>query len=509
MAKAKKNQQPKKQTAASLRLAERSRAFRDFIASCDEVFAALPEEDQNPLASLLYCSYIGKFSHNSGEPGEFPIHWRAKQEKFGSAAHFDHLNAKLGWFPKVRGAKVGKSAEAWTMSSKARKLLSDYHDMGKQQHLPFYDAPDSERGFVDQDNRPCRKPQSPIASKAANSTNTKFKPWSLPLNVTLDGNNLHAFLYAATARLHGDSCPTGFEWAWKAWDDIEASRGAEKLEIRLSETIAQTAEFLRTAWVSKLKGFVVHQCYHETKSGRLVADGVLNLQSCHREVRKAALPGHYDYDVECCHYAFLANLAKRPSEAHPNGFETPHIDAYVADKRKLRNEVTMSIGGRGHEADAKKVLTSLIYGAPLSASLQASIAVTVGQKAAERLCKLEPLAKLYDEMKGARKAVFALYRGEVERTGKLTNAAGRRIVAKDEKANTLLSHILQGEESEVLKVAIAYASEHIVLLAHDGFVTVQPIDTNELEARIRKQTGHNLSIAGEQFAPAGPIPERG
>lgn len=503
MAKATKNQRPRKQTAASFSLAERSRDFRDFIASRDEVFASLPEDDQNPLASMLYHAHIGVFSHNSGEPGEFPIHWRAKQEKFGSATHFDHLNARLGWFPKVRGAKVGKSAEAWKMSSKAKKLLSDYHDAGKQQHLPFYDLPDSERGFVDQDNRPCRKPQSPIASKAANGTNTKFKPWSLPLNVTVDGNNLHAFLYAATARMHGDSCPTGFEWAWKAWDGIESSRGSEKLDIRLSETIAQAGEFLRNAWVSKLKGFVVHQCYHETKSGRLVADGVLNLQSCHREVRKAALPGHYDYDVECCHYALLANLAKRQS------FPTPHIDAYVADKRKLRNEVTMAIGGRGHEADAKKVLTSLIYGAPLTSSLKASIAVTVGQRAAERLCRLAPLADLYDELKSARQAVLESYRSEVERTGKLTNEAGRRISARGVKANSLLSHILMGEESEVLKVAIAYASEHIVLLAHDGFVTIQPIDTAEMEARIKMQTGHDLSIAGEQFAPAGPIPGRG
>tara|TARA_R100000935_G_scaffold48441_1_gene72953 strand:- start:621 stop:2126 length:1506 start_codon:yes stop_codon:yes gene_type:complete len=500
MAKANKKQATKRQTAASFRLAERSRSFRDFIATNDESFKELAEIDQNPIASLLYKAHVGGFSHNSEEPGEFPIHWKAKQEKFGTAAHFDYLNARLGWFQKVKGAKVGESAEAWTMTQRARKLLDAFHDKGRQQHLPFYDTPDNERGFVDQENRTCRKPQSPIASKASNSTNTNFKPWSLPLNVTVDGNNLHAFLYAATARLHGDDCPNGFEWAWKAWDDVEATKGLDKLHMRLSETIGQAGEFLRNAWVSKLKGFVVHQCYHETDSGRLVADGILNLQSCHREVRKAALPGHYDYDVECCHYALLANLA------HRQGFDTPHIDAYINDKRKLRREVQLTIGKPHTYTTAKKILTALIYGAPLSSSLQASIAATVGREAATRLCMLKPLVDLHAELKAARSVVYESYRGEVERTGKITNAAGRRIVAKGVKANKLLSHILIGEESQVLKVAIAYASEHIVLLAHDGFVTVDPINAAELESRIRKHTGHKLSLAAEQFAPAGRIP---
>lgn len=494
MAKAKNKQSVKRQTAASIKDAERNRNFRDFIASQDKAFKSLDESDQNPLASLLYMAHVGRFSHNSGEAGEFPIHWKPKREKFGSAAHFDQINSRVSWFEKVRGAKVGQSAEAWTMTQKARKLLDDYHAKGRQQHLPFYDVPDTERGFVDEQNRTCRKPQAPIASKAANGTNTRFKPWSLPLNVTIDGDNLHAFLHAVSARLHGDECPWGFEWAWAAWDSIEASKGTQRLEMRLSETIGQAGELLRNAWVSRLKGFVVHQCYHETKSGRLVADGVLNLQTCHREVRQAALSNHFDYDIECCHYALLASLA------HRQDMKTPYIDAYIANKRRLRLEVQMA-SGKSY-TDAKEVLTALIYGAALNSREQGAIAGIVGQEAAERLCRLTPLINLHNELRAARKAVFASYEGEVARTGKITNAAGRRIVAKGVKASSLLSHILTGEESEVLQVAIAYASEHIVLLAHDGFVTTQPINASELESRIKKHTGHKLSLACEQFAPS-------
>lgn len=379
------------------------------------------------------------------------------------------------------------------MNAKAKKLLANFNDLGKQQHLPFFDVPDSDRAFVDQENRPCRKPQSPISSKASNGTNTNFKAWDLPLNVYIDGDNLHSFLYAATARLHGDPCPRGFEWAWKAWDAIE-TRGSAVLERRLSETIGQAAEFLRTAWVSKLKGFVVHQNYEETTSGRLLAQGILNLQTCHREVRKACLPGHYDYDIECCHYALLASLAKR------EGLKTPRIDAYVKDKKQLRREVQMASGGSYD--DAKQIITSLIYGAPLTASPQGSIAELVGTEAAARLCRLQPLADLYAELKDARQIVLEKHRHEVERTGRITNAAGRRIPAKGVKANKLLSHILTGEESEVLKVAIAHHSADIALLAHDGFVTTQPIDKAALLARIEKQTGHALSIATDIFPTA-------
>lgn len=481
-------------SSASLQLAERTRAFGDFLIKADETFAALEEGDRNHLAGILYGAHIGKFSHNSGVQGEFPIHWQPKQKKFGSAAHFDELNKALGWFTKVRRATVGASAEGWIMTTRAKKLLAEYHELGKQQHLPFYDLPDNGRAFVDQENRPCRKPQSPIASKAANNSNTKFKAWDLPLNVYINGDNLHAFLHAASARLHGEDCPKGFNWAWKAWDTIESSKGQLALERRLSETVAQAAEFLRTAWVSKLKGFVVHQSYEESDSGRLVAQGILNLQTCHREVRKACLPGHYDYDIECCHYALLANLANR------QGFDTPHIDAYIRDKKKLRRELQMASGG-SYE-DAKEILTALIYGAPLTSSPMGSIANLVGIKGAERICRLQPIVDLYAELKAARNKVMDPYRVEVERTGRLTNAAGRRIPAKGKKPSQLLSHILTGEESEVLKIAIAFASADMVLLAHDGFVTTQPINKTELTHRIKLHTGHNLSISEDVFPPS-------
>ncbi len=484
-------------SSASLQLAERTRAFGDFLIKADETFAALEEGDRNHLAGILYGAHIGKFSHNSGVQGEFPIHWQPKQKKFGSAAHFDELNKALGWFTKVRRATVGASAEGWIMTTRAKKLLAEYHELGKQQHLPFYDLPDNGRAFVDQENRPCRKPQSPIASKAANNSNTKFKAWDLPLNVYINGDNLHAFLHAASARLHGEDCPKGFNWAWKAWDTIESSKGQLALERRLSETVAQAAEFLRTAWVSKLKGFVVHQSYEESDSGRLVAQGILNLQTCHREVRKACLPGHYDYDIECCHYALLANLANR------QGFATPCIDAYVKDKRKLRLEVQMACGrSQGSYEAAKEIITALLYCAPLSASPQGAIAKVVGTEGAARICQIGPLADLYAEMKEARTAVLEAFRPEVERYARITNAAGRRMPTKDMRRSQLLSHILTGEESEVLKVAIAFASADMVLLAHDGFVTTQPIDKAALEAKILRATGHRLSLDCKPFPPS-------
>lgn len=482
-----------KSEAARKQHAQRTRIFRDFIAQRTSGFADLPEPEQNALAGWLYSAHVGCFSHNSDEPDAFPLHWRAKQSKFGTAQRFHELNARFEWFEQVLGAKVGKSAAGWRLTDKARRLLGEYHDMGKQQHLPFYDLPDSDRAMVTADNRTARKPQSPIASRTLANAKTSFKPWSLPLNVTIDGDNLHQFLHAASARYHGEPCPAGFEWAWSAWDEIERIKGTERLHRRLSETIAQAAEFLRTAWVSKLNGFVVHQSYTETSSGRALANGTLNLQSCHREVRKACLPGHFDYDVECCHFALLASLAQR------NGFQTPRIDAYTTNKLELRRRVRMV--ANASLSDAKAVITSLIYGAQLSASPKGSLAALVGKDAAERLTRLDPLRALADEIRDARSVVLESHRAEVERFGNLTNAAGRRIKARGVKGTSLLSHILQGEESQVLKACIAFASEHIVLLAHDGFVTVEEIDAAALEQRIRMSTGHRLKLCSTPFPP--------
>lgn len=484
----------KSASTASLKQAAYIKGFGEYLIGADPVLASIPERDQSELIGILYSAHVGRFTHNSGNKGSFPIHWEAKQEKFGTASYFNKLNAALDWFTKVRGAAIGKRAEEWTLTARAKKLLSGYLDQGKQQHLPFFDMEDADRAFVDSEKRPCRKPQSPISSKASNGTNTKFKAWDLALNVYIDGDNLHAFLHAATARLHGDTCPRGFDWAWKSWDAIEAERGSEALEVRLSETIGQAGDFLRTAWVSKLKGFVVHQSYEETTSGRLLAQGLLNLQTCHREVRAACLPGHYDYDVECCHFALLASLAKR------QGFQTPRIDAYVSDKKKLRREVQMA--SRGSLQQAKDVLTSLLYCATLSDSPQGSVALNVGREGASRLCKLEPLVDLYNEMKGARAAVLDAFAQEASRYGRITNAAGRRIPTKDARRSQLLSHILTGEESEVLKVIIANQSADIVLLAHDGFVTTQPIDKAALEAKILRATGHRLSLDCKPFPAA-------
>ena len=176
---------------ASAKQATHTKGFSAYLAKIDPVLASFAERDQNEMVGILYSAHVGRFSHNSGNKGSFPIHWKAKQGKFGSASHFNDLNGALGWFSKAAGATVGKSAEEWVLTAKAKKLLSEYIDQGKQQHLPFYSLPDADRAFVDPEKRPCRKPQSPVASKASNGTGTKFKAWDLALNVYIDGHNLH------------------------------------------------------------------------------------------------------------------------------------------------------------------------------------------------------------------------------------------------------------------------------------------------------------------------------
>lgn len=476
-----------RQSTAGFQEQERTARFRSYLAEHSKEFAALPESDQNPLASLLYGAGIGRFTHNSGLAGEFPIHHEAKRKLFGSAANFDLINSAVQWFECTGGAVVGKRAASWKLTNCANSLIESYHEDGKQLMRPYNNRTDEDREIVSAGGLKCRKPRSVIASRTITNSSTGYKPMNMPINVYIDGDSLHFFLHAAKNRRFGGECPAGFEWAWALWADYERERGAKALKARLEMVICQGSGILETTWRSNLSGFVLHQHYQESRSGRLVAKGLHDLQSSAREVRMACLPGHYDYDVDCCHYAILSSMAANPLINYP----TPKIQSYIANKNQLRREVQMASGGS--YSDAKRIITSLIYGAVFTVSERGEICQLIGKAGVKRLQALESLTGLRGELKGARDAVIESYRSEVERTGRITNPAGRSIQAKGVPANKLLSHILTGGEAQILKTCIGFASENIVLLAHDGFVTNEQINIAELEQKVAANTGYKVT----------------
>lgn len=101
---------------------------------------------------------------------------------------------------------------------------------------------------------------------------------------------------------------------------------------------------------------IMHQ-YVQSASGRLYAGG-LNLQSCPRVLRHAALVGHWDYDIESCHHAILSQMAAK------YGFECRVINHYVENKKAVRKALAQEVGITLEQA--KTVITMTAYGARAS-----------------------------------------------------------------------------------------------------------------------------------------------
>lgn len=98
----------------------------------------------------------------------------------------------------------------------------------------------------------------------------------------------------------------------------------------------------------------IMQRYIESPSGRLYGLGV-SLQNSPRILRKTALNGLIDYDINNCHFSLIQQMAQQ------NGVRCVHIGDYLKRKNQIRDEISHEIGI--NIEDSKKCLIALIYGA--------------------------------------------------------------------------------------------------------------------------------------------------
>ena len=249
-------------------------------------------------------------------------------------------------------------------------------------------------------------------------------------------------------------------------------------------------------------GNVLHR-YVESSSGRLYADGVGSLQNAPKEIRKAALVGLWDYDVENCHFAIMAQMAKRAGE---------HCDAiehYMAHKKPIRAEIAQAVGISID--DTKTCLLALMYGARTTTWHETAIPETIGVDAARRLYALPLFANIANDVKRAGKAILAQH--PVNRQGGLVNAFGKSIDTKSRekqkdkpakkapKASQKLAHLVQGVEALALWTCIERHPGEIVLLQHDGFTAIKQLNKAELEQAIQTATGYALALEEKLVQP--------
>lgn len=460
------------------------KSLHTFLLSRCEPFARLPDEQQHYFAGLLYAAHFRPQRH--ADDADLQVHhWYARH----LACRGRHMQAyhNLGWWKLERSADhMRNRAAGYALTPEAQRLLD----------LWVSDVDDYPAGLLDAQGKEIRTPSAAINPRTATGARATPAP-ALVVPVEIDGDSLHRLADAADAWVYGTPCPPGYQWALDAWDAIQAARGPnggrDRAEARALVARRQAGIMAATGRSTRAPGFVIPQTYMEAPSGRLYAENSISLQNCHREVKRAALAGQWEYDFENCHWALLHQMAKRA------GMELPAVAEYLQHKRQWRHEIALEAGISVPEA--KECIIALVYGAALKADPRLRIPELIGTEATARLRKCQRMRDLYDDVKRARPEILAQHR---QRNG-LVNALGKRYQpskprsARQSAEASKLAHVLQGAEAAALRACMDVAGPALTLLQHDGFTSRDRLDRAALSDAIEQRTGYALELSEERL----------
>ena len=461
-------------------------------------FKAETPQVQAALAYIVWRGATERRRHTVHD-GYMSFHHKELAQQFGG--QFKAINARLG-FLEVKKTADGKDSWRWSADAQASDVFTKGYRFSPvvQASREAFLAKRVTRlsKLLDASGKVIRKPDSAVAS-----LDTKGLPttrWRVANNgdrltrVPVDIPTLRKFhqKYSRDA----DECRrTG-----QAPSDLLTTSPSLETLVTLRDKTAQVIHMAHKE-VAGL-GNVLHR-YVESPSGRLYAEGGGSLQNAPKEIRKAALVGLWDYDVENCHFAIMAQMAKRAGE---------HCDAiehYMAHKKPIRAEIAKAVGISID--DTKTCLLALMYGARTTAWDENAIPETIGVEAARRLYALPLFANISDDVKRAGKAILKQH--EPNRQGGLVNAFGKSIDTKSREkqknkpakkaptASQKLAHLVQGVEALALWTCIERHPGEIVLVQHDGFTAIKQLDKAELERAITAATGYVLKLEEELVQP--------
>jgi hypothetical protein len=459
------------------------RSLLDFLLRHSEAFRLLPEKQRYYFGGMLYAAHF-KPQRHAEEPDLQAHHWRERWQACRGTHQWAY--GALGWWVKAREEDHMKhSAAGYRLTPEGQEMLDHWLDSLEDHVSP---------GIIDAHGGEVRQPKVAINPRTMTGKNAKRAP-SLRVPVEIDANNLLHLQGAADAWLMGESSPPGMRWAYEAWDALEQGRGPncgrKKAEDRVRKVKAQAGIMIAEAACTRAPGHVLPQTYIEAQSGRLYAERLINLQNCRREVKRAALPGQWEYDFENCHWGLLHQMAAN------QGIQLSAVADYLANKAAWRQEIALAAGISVE--DAKRCIIALVYGAGLRADPRLAIPEIIGVEATQRLRQCQRMRDLHADVK---QAADALIRAHQTQQG-LINAAGSRFdpqgLPRGKLKASQLAHILQGAESEALRACIDLAGASLTLLQHDGFTSLHQLDVSDLSNAIEQRIGYRLAIAEERL----------
>ena len=444
-------------------------------------FKAESEEVRAALAAMVW---IGPTKHrqHTVHDGYMSFHHTELAAQFGG--QFKAINARLGFLDVKDTWRFDRDAKATDTFTKGYRF-SPTVQASRDKFL----AKRSERltRLLSADGTAFRTPPKAVASlDMAGVPTTRWKAANISDALSLVPVNVDSL--KMLQRDIGKKITT-----WKRTGQRPQDLWMEYPSLDyLVELRDKTGQIIRMAHTDVAGlGYVMHR-YVESESGRLYALGGASLQNTPGVIKQAALAGMFDYDVENCHFAIIAKMAKLA------GFQCVAIERYMAHKKAVRAEIAGEIGISINQT--KTCLLAVMYGARTTTWHENAIPETLGStETARRLVELPLFARIADDVKLARRAI--LEHTKPNRQGGLVNAFGKPIKTDGHTPEQLLAHLIQGVEAQALRACIELHPGEIVLVQHDGFTATKRLDVAQLEQAIKAATGYALALEEKQVSP--------
>ena len=445
-------------------------AFLRYLARYLPGFKRQPKDVRLALCAMIYEAPT-RYRAHSHHDGYARFTWQELAQSFGRG-RFNAINDELGLFEILK--EDGR--ESWSKAEERTKayMLTEQVATIRADYLKGVFKRGATR-LMTQDGKYLQSlPASALAAKNKDGQNRRgFHGLPVTSLVPVNLVQIKKLMVSIEARLLAHEA--GF---------VTGELFSAPPNIKFLKALHQDAAML----VSKARnvnwpGRVLHR-YTESESGRVYADGVGNLQNCYRALREAAMSGLYDIDIENCHYSILAQMAAA------QGYPCTEINDYLANKKKVRESLAAEFGISVRQA--KDALIALIYGAKFSVRETDALPIIFNStQLAKRIYQHPKFLALRDDIAGARAVVLKAQ--EVSRRT-IKNCRGLTIRLDDSNERQQLAHLLQGVEVTALEAAYRLYPKEIVLLQHDGFTSIRPLDTKRIEAAMLEATGYRLEV---------------
>lgn len=409
---------------------------------------------------LMYFSY--KRNHTVWE-GKAWSH-KNVNEKYGrNGAEF---LKETGLFQCTRWSKDSQLMRAWTLPKEAKVILEEFHSANIEGTLLELNG-----GKL----RKARRPIRPVE------------------RLSKSGHRVKNIEYLALdPRPNIESMMNGREELLRGLGSISDEKKRAKIEnkiLQINGIVANSRSDHGTI-----------STYRQTTTGRFSGQGS-HLQNCSSSVCVLAFPGHYESDIENCHYRLIQQKAMKLGITH-----MPTLGSYLSDKPGWRRGIAEHCNIHHFVdrefsdlvASVKSGLVALAYGARL-APVETAIAKEFGMYEISRLfCTHPDVVELGKEIKIATRAIIAdARRNHISSNGYAKNEAGVSVKTKDLSDDRLLAFFLQGAESAIMQAAMPVVDQEIVVWKHDGILVkdfVTDATLGKMTEAVEAATGYLMTF---------------